>query len=100
MTERKLKNLCVAFVFLLISATLRAEVKLPAIFGDNMVLQQQTDAAIWGEASPGKTVKVTTSWNNRSYTARSDSHGKWRLKVKTPNAGGDLTKSRFLMGKP
>ncbi|NQU53645.1 MAG: sialate O-acetylesterase, partial [Bacteroidetes bacterium] len=35
------------FVFSL-TISLKAEVKLPTIFGDNMVLQQQTDAAIWG----------------------------------------------------
>ncbi len=33
------------------SSALLAEVKLPAIFGDNMVLQQQTEAAIWGKAT-------------------------------------------------
>lgn len=73
---------------LLISASLKAEVKLPAIFGDHMVLQQQTDAAIWGKASPSKNVSVKTSWDGKSYTTRADNGGNWKLRVKTPKAGG------------
>lgn len=65
-----------------------AEIKLPSIFGNNMVLQQKTDAAIWGRASAGTTVKVTTSWNNETYSAEAGNDGNWKLKVKTPEAGG------------
>ena len=39
----------------------QAKVRLPHLIGDNMVLQQQTDARLWGWAKPGKTVKVSTS---------------------------------------
>jgi sialate O-acetylesterase len=65
-----------------------AEVKLPVIFGNNMVLQQQTEAAIWGTAAKNTSVKVTTSWNKKSYNVKSGSDGKWKLKVATPSAGG------------
>lgn len=70
------------------AGSIKAEVKLPAIFGDHMVLQQQTDAAIWGKATPNKTVKVVTSWNKKSYTTTSGKEGNWKLKVSTPAAGG------------
>ena len=75
-------------IFLLVSVFSQAEIKLPAIFGDHMVLQQQTDAAIWGKATPGKAVRVNTSWNKKSYSAQADSQGSWKVKVKTPKAGG------------
>ncbi len=78
---------CLALL-ILVPAFLRAEVKLPAIFGNHMVLQQQTDAAIWGTATPGKTVKVTTSWDRKSYNSRAGADGNWKVKVKTPVAGG------------
>jgi len=82
-------NLAAAFVLTAVSShVLNAEVKLPAIFGDNMVLQQQVNAAFWGKASPGSTVTVRTSWNNRTYSARADRDGNWRVKVSTPSAGG------------
>ncbi len=70
------------------SSAIFAEVKLPAIFGDNMVLQQQTDVSFWGKASTGSTVKLKTSWNKKSYTTRADKDGRWKLKVPTPVAGG------------
>jgi len=72
----------------LISAEANAEIKLPDIFGENMVLQQQADAAIWGKSTENKEVKVTTSWDNKSYTAQPDSRGNWKVNVKTPKAGG------------
>ena len=81
-----------ALAFLLVMALsvthVFAEIKLPSIFCDNMVMQQQTDAAIWGKAGKNSTVKVSTSWNNKSYTVRSSNEGDWKLKVATPKAGG------------
>jgi len=65
-----------------------AEVNLPAVFCDNMVLQQQTEVAIWGKATKNAIVKVSTSWNNKSYSSKVASDGKWKLKVATPKAGG------------
>jgi sialate O-acetylesterase len=70
------------------SVNLQAEVILPAIFGDHMILQQQTQAAIWGKASPGSNVEVGTSWDGLNYSTRSDAEGKWKVKVNTPAAGG------------
>ena len=87
--NRSINSLMSILIALVItSSALLAEVKLPAIFGDNMVLQQQTEAAIWGKAAVNSAVKVTTSWNNKSYTAHADKDGNWKLKVSTPAAGG------------
>jgi sialate O-acetylesterase len=74
--------------FVIPSGNLFGEIKLPAIFGDNMVLQQKTDAAIWGTASKNSTVRVTTGWNKKTYSVKSGADGKWKLKVSTPLAGG------------
>ena len=78
-----------AFILLVSSAlfSLSAEIKLPAIFGDNMVLQQQSEAALWGWAKPNSSVRVTTSWNRKNYSAKSNGEGYWKLKVNTPAAG-------------
>ena len=76
-----------------------AQLKLPYFFSDNMVLQQQTDAAIWGWAKAGSNISVTTSWNKKKYSTTTTADGKWKLKVATPTAGGpyDITISD---GKP
>ena len=39
-----------------------AELRLPDIFSDHMVLQQQSKARIWGNAAPGARVEAVGSW--------------------------------------
>ena len=65
-----------------------SKIVLPDIFSDHAVLQQQTEAPIWGKATPQKKVRLTASWDNQTYTVLADSNGDWRIKVKTPAAGG------------
>lgn len=78
-------------LFLIACYPLSAAIKLPYFFSDNMVLQQKTDAAIWGWAKEGSTVQVVTSWNKAKYSAKADAAGKWKLKVTTREAGGPYT---------
>ncbi len=77
------------FLFMLcalLSAGAEAKVRLPHIIGDNMVLQQQTEARLWGWAKAGQTVTVTTSWSSQAVKAKADKAGKWLVKVATPKA--------------
>lgn len=64
-----------------------ANVSLPSIFTDNMVLQQQSDVPLWGKADADEKVNVSTSWNGQVYETKAGSDGKWTVKVKTPAAG-------------
>ena len=70
---------------------IKAKVTLPKIFSDGMVMQRETNANLWGEAKASSNVKITTSWDNKSYVVRSDSNGKWKTSVKTPKAGGPFS---------
>ncbi len=85
----KVVSLC--FFLGLISLSLHAAIELPPLFTDNMVLQQQMNAPIWGKATPGKTVKITTSWDNKTYSVQAGTDGSWKISVKTPLAGGPYT---------
>ena len=87
---KRVASLFIPLAFFLMTAPtlLNAKVTLPAFFSDNMVLQQKTEAAIWGWAKPNGTVQLTSSWNKKKYTAQSDQAGKWKLKISTPDAGG------------
>lgn len=76
------------FLLMALAADLRAEIKLPSIFCDNMVMQRQTQVAIWGKAGKNASVKVTTSWNHKTYNTTASADGNWKLKVATPEAGG------------
>lgn len=73
---------------LLISIVAQADVSLPSVLSDNMVLQQKTNAGIWGTATPNSSVKIYTSWNRKSYIAKADSKGTWKMQVATPAYGG------------
>jgi sialate O-acetylesterase len=76
--------------FLSLEFTASADVRLPAIVGDSMVLQQQIGAAIWGWAGPGETVTVAGSWGKKSSTT-TDENGKWQVCLDTPSYGGPYT---------
>lgn len=87
-----------------------AKVRLPHIICDNMVLQQQSEARLWGWAKPKATVKVSTSWNQMAET-KAGKDGRWLLKVQTPAASyapqtisfddgdGQVTVSNVVMGE-
>ncbi|MCM1107711.1 MAG: hypothetical protein NC388_01515 [Clostridium sp.] len=71
-----------------LSLMARAEVKLPAYYTDNMVLQQQSSLVIQGTARSGKTVTVTTGWDGKQAKVKADAKGNWQVTVQTPVAGG------------
>ena len=79
------------FYCFFIIQSLYAEINMPSVFGDHMVLQRNTDVAIWGKAGKNITVNLNTSWNKKVYTIRSDYDGYWKTKVTTPDAGGPFT---------
>ena len=66
--------------------TASADVRLPKIFGDNMILQQQTSNAVWGFAEPGEKVTVKASWGSEA-RAVADKSGRWKVLLKTPGHG-------------
>ena len=51
-----------------------------------MVLQQNTEARLWGWDEPGKNVTVSVSWSTQTYKAKTGKDGKWMVKVHTPVA--------------
>lgn len=66
-----------------------AQVQIAPIFKDNMVLQQQTDAPIWGRALPGHTISVTVSWQENAIETKVSKDSTWRLVIPTPVASYD-----------
>lgn len=65
-----------------------SEIKLASIFGNNMVLQRNSEVKIWGKANVGQQLTITSSWNKDNITATTDENGKWIAKIKTTEAGG------------
>lgn len=66
--------------------TAGAEIVMPDIFSDNMVLQQNCDAKIWGYSNPGAKITVKPCWSKKTVSTQSDREGRWELSVATPAA--------------
>ena len=106
MLKAKYFILLICFSFLLKT---EAKVTLTSIWGDNMVLQQQSEVTFSGTATSGKRVQATASWNNKKIQTNVDAKGEWKLSLQTPVAGGpysitfsdgeDLTLQNILIGE-
>ena len=84
---KRIITLIFCLLFAVFAFTVHADIKLPAIFSDNMVIQQQSQVAVWGWAKPNTNVSVTGSWNRKTVSVRSDANGYWRTKIATSAAG-------------
>ncbi|MFG6685754.1 sialate O-acetylesterase [Mariniflexile sp. HNIBRBA6329] len=82
------KYFVIAVLCFLESIQIHADIKLPALFTDNMMLQQNMEAPIWGWATKNGKIVITTSWDSKTYDVNVDKQGKWQTKVTTPVAGG------------
>lgn len=71
----------------LISASAAAQsLRFSTLLGDNMVLQQNASARIWGYSDPGATITLTATWTDTSVQTRADASGHWEAFVETPAA--------------
>ena len=79
------------FITLISFFNAKAEVRLPAVIGDHMVLQQNSDLKLWGWCDPSEKIKVSANWDTTTYNTVGNPDGKWMLSIKTPAAGGPYT---------
>lgn len=78
-------------LIVIVSNSIMANITLPNIFSDNMVLQRNSEVKIWGWANPKEEVKITPSWNNQEYKIIANNQAYWELKIPTPKEGGPFT---------
>lgn len=88
------------FLFLvagvLMSSVLRAQLAVPEIFSDNMVLQRGKPVPVWGMATPGKTVTVSFAGHSQSATA--DGSGQWKVVLPAMQANA-VPQSMMIQGE-
>src|SRR6187399_1862694 len=87
------KNFLLFFFLIILSCTskLLAIVRLPPIISSNMVLQQTSQAILWGWASPSERFVIVCSWKDAVDSVIAFNSGKWKIKINTPAAGGPYT---------
>lgn len=80
-----LNSVILLFLFFL-TGTVNAQLRLPKIFGDSMVLQRNAPIKIWGWASPGETIRV--QFHNQQRVAQAAANGSWQTVLAPEAVGG------------
>jgi sialate O-acetylesterase len=93
-------RIIIIFLSLLFTLTCQGKVRLPHVIGDNMVLQQNSQARLWGWDKPGKKITVSVSWSSDTYTTKTGKDGKWLVSVATPSASYTPLSITFDDGEP
>jgi sialate O-acetylesterase len=84
-----MKKLAFTFLFACAITAITAQVKLPALISDGMVLQRDMPLKIWGWAAANE--KVSLKFNNKNYKTKADTHGNWLIMLPAVKAGGPYT---------
>ncbi len=74
---------------LVVSHPAAADVKLPALFGNHMVVQRDAAISIWGTAAPGEPVRAALG--PHVSTAKAGADGRWSVALPPLPAGGPHT---------
>jgi sialate O-acetylesterase len=75
----------------LLGSIAQAELQLPAVFSDGMVLQREATVPFWGRAEAGGEVSVRGEWMAAPVGCRVGEDGRWRVEIPTPEAGGPFS---------
>ena len=81
-----MKNTVCIVVTFFFSLYVMANISLPKIFADNMVLQRNQLIPVWGWAAPNE--KITLQFNQQTKVTKADKAGKWSVKLEPEMAGG------------
>ena len=84
-------RLLLVILFLFVVKTSIANVTLPSVFSDHMVLQQNDNVKFWGWANPDEEITLKPSWDNKIYKTKASNQATWELTIKTPSYGGPYT---------
>jgi sialate O-acetylesterase len=83
------KLLFTILILIAFTTTMFAKIILPSVFADHMVLQQNSEVAIWGWAEAGETIKIVPGWNSKdTVKVKADNTSAWETTIKTIGAGG------------
>ena len=92
----RVQALLLPFTILFLQAS--AQISLPKVFGDSMVLQRGIRIPVWGASKPG--ALIIGKLGNVKATAKADPQGKWQIKFPAFRAGGPYVLEIVESGKP
>lgn len=84
-----MRQCCFFLFFMMLITQVSAQVKLPALVRDSMVLQRDAKLNVWGWASPNE--NVTVSFLGKKYKSKAAADGKWKVQLLPAKAGGPFS---------
>lgn len=81
----------IVIAFSLLSINAAAQVRLPKLISNGMILQRESTLTIWGWAGEGE--KITVQFLNKGYHTKADLAGNWQIQLPPQKAGGPYTMS-------
>lgn len=78
-------------LFFFVSSAVLADIRLPSVLSDHMVLQRNSAVKLWGWANSAEKIEITGSWDNHTYDLTADRNARWEITIATPEAGGPFT---------
>ncbi len=94
----RIQALLLFLTIILFQTVASAQIKLPKVFGDNMVLQRGIKIPVWGNSTPD--ALITAELGNAKATAKADQEGKWTVHLPKFKAGGPYTLKIYEKRKP
>ncbi len=91
--NRHLRNIIAICILLIAASYLPAQIKLPAVVGDNMVIQRDAKVSIWGWAAPNAKISISGTCMKAPASAVAGKDGKWSASFDSLGAGGPYTLS-------
>ena len=85
------KILTLLLIILLAGGSSAYALNVPSVISDNMVLQRNSTARIWGTAEAGEKIIVTASWAAEKYSVEADVTGSWIVEIPTSEAAEKQT---------
>ena len=76
---------------LFITSFAMANIHLPAIFADGMVLQRNAEVTIWGNADPREEITLKADFLDKEYKVKAANDATFKITFKTPKEGGPYT---------
>ena len=83
-----MRKIIFASCIILAALSCAAQLRLPVLFDDHMVIQREASVPIWGWANPLQEVRINVSWDTTTIKTIAENTTFWRTVVKTPVAGG------------
>lgn len=81
-----IRRFLTCFIILISPSIIHAQIKLPRLISDGMVLQCEAELTLWGWAATGEQVKL--DFNDQTFMATADESGKWSIELPAQKPGG------------